>query len=62
MKFHGRELPENLKHLAQTSQGATDQEASTLLNKYGPSQETPVVSAGRPSVSLGLPGLSMPSA
>ncbi|MCQ4617801.1 lipoyl synthase [Corynebacterium sp. CCUG 59401] len=62
MKFHGRELPENLKHLAQTSQGATDQEASTLLKKYGPSQETPVVSAGRPSVSLGLPGLSMPSA
>lgn len=57
MKFHGRELPENLKHLAETSQGATDQEAETLLNKYGPSQDTPVVSAGRPSVGLGLPGI-----
>ena len=57
MKFHGRQLPENLKHLAQTSQGATDQEAETLLNKYGASEETPVVSAGRPSVTLGMPGI-----
>ena len=57
MKFHGRKLPENLKHLAETSQGATDQEAETLLNKYGPSQDTPVVSAGRPAVGLGLPGI-----
>ena len=38
----GLELPENLKHLAQTSQGDTAQEASTLLAKYGESQDTPV--------------------
>ena len=42
MKHRGLELPENLKHLAETSQGATAQEASTLLDKYGPSEETPV--------------------
>ena len=42
MKHRGRELPENLRHLAETSQGDTAQEASTLLSKYGPSQDTPV--------------------
>lgn len=42
MEARGLELPENLKHLAETSQGATAQEASTLLEKYGPSKETPV--------------------
>ncbi len=43
MRARGRELPENLKHLAETSQGATDQEASTLLKKYGASADHPVV-------------------
>ena len=42
MEARGFELPENLQHLAETSKGATAQEASTLLEKYGPSQETPV--------------------
>ncbi|GAB3946423.1 lipoyl synthase [Corynebacterium tapiri] len=42
MQARGRELPENLKHLAETSQGDTAQEASTLLTKYGPSKEHPV--------------------
>ncbi|QGU07850.1 Lipoyl synthase [Corynebacterium occultum] len=42
MRFHGREIPENLKHLEVTSQGSTSQEASTLLEKYGPSKDTPV--------------------
>ena len=42
MAKRGRELPENLKHLAETSQGATAQEASSLLDKYGPSVDTPV--------------------
>ncbi len=42
MQARGRELPENLKHLAETSQGATDQEASTLLQKYGASADHPV--------------------
>jgi len=42
MEKRGFELPDNLKHLAETSQGATAQEASTLLEKYGPSEETPV--------------------
>ena len=44
MEAKGRELPENLKHLAETSKGDTAQEASTLLEKYGPSKETPVTS------------------
>ena len=44
MAHHGRELPDNLKHLAQTSQGDTAQEASTLLAKYGESDEHPVAS------------------
>ena len=43
MAHRGRALPDNLVHLAETSQGDTAQEASTLLDKYGPSQETPVV-------------------
>jgi lipoyl synthase len=42
MRKRGRELPENLKHLAQTSEGATTQEASTLLDKYGPSADHPI--------------------
>lgn len=44
MAARGMEVPANLSHLAQTSQGSTDQEATTLLQKYGPSQETPVSS------------------
>lgn len=44
MAARGLEVPENLQHLKQTSQGATAQEASTLLDKYGPSQETLVSS------------------
>ncbi|MCT1554926.1 lipoyl synthase [Corynebacterium sanguinis] len=43
MKHRERELPVNLRHLAETSQGDTAQEASTLLSKYGPSKDTPVV-------------------
>ncbi|HZK31546.1 MAG TPA: lipoyl synthase [Corynebacterium sp.] len=43
MHNRGRELPDNLKHLAQTSEGATTQEASTLLDKYGPSADHPVI-------------------
>lgn len=42
MAARGLEIPDNLKHLKQTSQGATTQEASTLLEKYGPSEDTPV--------------------
>ncbi|AWB81528.1 lipoyl synthase [Corynebacterium yudongzhengii] len=42
MKNRGRTLPDNLAHLAETSDGATTQEASTLLEKYGPSEEHPV--------------------
>ena len=42
MEARGRELPAHLSHLAETSKGATAQEASTLLDKYGPSEETPV--------------------
>ena len=44
MAARGREIPDHLKHLAETSQGSTDQEATTLLAKYGPSQDTPVTS------------------
>lgn len=44
MAARGLEVPENLQHLKQTSQGATAQEASTLLDKYGPSRDTPVSS------------------
>lgn len=42
IKARGEELPENLKHLAETAEGSTAQEASTLLQKYGASEETPV--------------------
>ena len=42
MRKRGRELPDNLKHLAETSEGATTQEASTLLDKYGPSADHPI--------------------
>ena len=42
MKHRGLELPENLKHLAETSQGETAQEASSLLKKYGASEDHPV--------------------
>ncbi|AKK03569.1 lipoyl synthase [Corynebacterium epidermidicanis] len=38
----GEELPENLKHLAETSAGSTAQEATSLLAKYGASEDTPV--------------------
>ncbi|GAA4794380.1 lipoyl synthase [Corynebacterium canis] len=40
----GEQLPENLRHLAETTEGSTAQEASSLLAKYGASQDTPVVS------------------
>ena len=40
----GQDLPENLKHLAETTEGSTAQEASSLLERYGASQDTPVVS------------------
>lgn len=42
MAARGRQLPEHLSHLAETSDGATAQEASSLLEKYGPSEDTPV--------------------
>ncbi|MDY6049105.1 MAG: lipoyl synthase [Corynebacterium sp.] len=45
MAARGEALPENLAHLAQTAVGPTAQEASTLLDKYGPSQDTPVTGA-----------------
>lgn len=44
MRARGLEIPENLAHLGQTAQGPADQEAITLLNKYGPSVDTPVTS------------------
>ncbi|MEJ5998549.1 lipoyl synthase [Corynebacterium sp. H130] len=43
IKARGEELPENLKHLEETSDGSTAQEASSLIKKYGASEETPVV-------------------
>lgn len=42
MTNRGFDIPQNLAHLAETSGGATSQEASTLLEKYGPSEEHPV--------------------
>lgn len=42
MQARGRELPERLSHLQETSQGPTAQEASSLLSKYGASEATPV--------------------
>ena len=44
IKARGQELPENLQHLAETTEGSTAQEASSLLERYGASQDTPVVS------------------
>ncbi|HJC86227.1 MAG TPA: lipoyl synthase [Candidatus Corynebacterium faecigallinarum] len=41
----GEALPENLSHLGDTLGSTTSQEASTLLDKYGPSAETPVSAA-----------------
>ncbi|MGP9725250.1 lipoyl synthase [Corynebacterium sp. AOP40-9SA-29] len=41
----GEALPDNLAHLGETLGSTTSQEASTLLDKYGPSVETPVSSA-----------------
>lgn len=41
MKARGEELPAHLAHLGEQSDTAA-QEASSLLAKYGPSQETPV--------------------
>ncbi|WP_156192051.1 lipoyl synthase [Corynebacterium kalinowskii] len=43
IKARGEELPAHLAHLAETSEGSTAQEASSLIAKYGPSEETPVV-------------------
>lgn len=43
IKARGEELPENLKHLEETAEGSTAQEASSLIKKYGASEETPVV-------------------
>lgn len=42
IKARGEQLPENLKHLEETSEGSTAQEAQSLLDKYGASEETPV--------------------
>lgn len=44
LEARGESLPENLKHLAETTEGSTAQEATTLLEKYGESQDTPVTS------------------
>ncbi|MBB3115006.1 lipoyl synthase [Corynebacterium bovis] len=38
----GEPLPENLRHLGEKLDGTTSQEASTLLEKYGASEDTPV--------------------
>lgn len=43
IKARGEELPENLKHLEETAEGSTAQEATSLIQKYGASEETPVV-------------------
>ncbi|ANE04449.1 lipoyl synthase [Corynebacterium crudilactis] len=43
MEFRGEEIPANLLHLKDTSGGSTAQEASTLLERYGASEDTPVV-------------------
>nr|WP_282441019.1 lipoyl synthase [Corynebacterium antarcticum] len=44
IEARGEELPENLAHLKETTEGTTAQEASSLLGKYGASQDTPVQS------------------
>jgi lipoic acid synthetase len=41
----GEALPDNLRHLGDSLGSTTSQEASTLLEKYGPSKETPVSAA-----------------
>lgn len=43
MRARGREIPENLSHLNEKLDGSTQQEATNLLDKYGASEETPVV-------------------
>ncbi|GGG70934.1 lipoyl synthase [Corynebacterium pelargi] len=45
LESRGEALPSHLSHLAETAQGSTAQEASTLLQKYGKSEDTPVVSS-----------------
>ncbi|AIG64463.1 radical SAM protein [Corynebacterium atypicum] len=50
MAARGLELPENLAHLAETTKSSTAQEAGTLLNKYGPSEDaeqSPVAAGSR---------------
>lgn len=42
MEARGLPLPENLQHLAKNAHVSTAQEASTLLERYGASQDTPV--------------------
>lgn len=46
LKFRGEELPENLSHLAETAEGPTTQEASSLLERYGASDDAPVIPRG----------------
>lgn len=43
MKARGREIPANLVHLNEKLEGSTQQEANTLIDKYGESADTPVV-------------------
>ncbi len=43
MKARGREIPANLAHLNEKLEGSTQQEANTLIDKYGESADTPVV-------------------
>ncbi|MFD2455771.1 lipoyl synthase [Corynebacterium mendelii] len=47
LEARGEKLPDNLSHLAETTKGTTAQEASTLLDKYGASEDTPVTSFAR---------------
>ncbi|BAC18910.1 lipoyl synthase [Corynebacterium efficiens] len=46
LKFRGEELPANLSHLAETTEGPTTQEASSLLERYGASEDAPVIPRG----------------
>ncbi|MCZ9289974.1 lipoyl synthase [Corynebacterium evansiae] len=43
----GEAIPENLKHLEETLDSTTSQEASTLLERYGASEDTPVTASRR---------------
>ena len=43
MEFRGEEIPAHLSHLKDGAGEYTAQEASTLLARYGASEETPVV-------------------